>query len=180
MREAAEIADDVAVDLGVLHAVGIIGGGAERDAALLILQSFGMHEGHVEEALFRRLIGFVEPPGDRAFGDFNRLRICGEGAGAAAKHVARELVEQDQQRIDAFRGFLPIDELSGRRGLMDREEVPADLRVEGVVLGEPFLWAGLAPEADDGIGAGQGHEWLRSSKSDGSEIILPRPSASRE
>ena len=60
----------------------------------------------------------------RASGSVAKARAC------AAEHVARKLVEQDEQRERAFRRLLPGGELAGRRGFVDGEKAPADFVVE--------------------------------------------------
>ena len=48
----------------------------------------------------------------------------------AAEHVARKLIEQDEQRQRAFGGLLPSGEFAGGGGFVGREKAPADFLVE--------------------------------------------------
>src|SRR5262249_53106490 len=137
-------------------------------------------ERHVEEALLGRLVGFVESVRDRVLRNSERLFVRGEGALAAAEQVARELVEEDEERIGALRRVLPIGQFPGGGGFMGRQEALPDLGVQGVVLGEPFLRAGSAPEGDDVGGARQTHRWLRSSKAGPEQIKARRGRVSTE
>src|SRR3974390_2367146 len=94
MREAAEPADDVGMQLGPFDRVRVAGRAVERDAALLVGERFGMLERQVEEAALRHGKALVEAAVDRSRCDGARQRIGRKGARAAAKHVARELGEQ--------------------------------------------------------------------------------------
>src|SRR5690606_3800664 len=76
-------------------------------------------------------------------------RIGREHVRGTAECVARELVEQDHQRECAFGLAGPVVERA-RCGLqMQRHETLAEARVESLVLAEPGLGAGVAPEAGD-------------------------------
>ncbi len=68
--------------------------------------------------------------------------------GRAAVDVARELVEQDEERQGLLGSLGPVGEVpAGRLHVQDLEAV-ADRLVEGVVLGEPLLWTGFQPEGE--------------------------------
>src|SRR5262249_33807977 len=79
-------------------------------------------------------------------------RVGRVGARAAAKHVARELIEHDQQRERARRRLLPGAETAGGGSLIDRQKALADRGVERIVLDEPLVGAGRLPEGDDLLG----------------------------
>jgi hypothetical protein len=104
-----------------------------------------VHEWQEEElALVRRQVLIVAAL-ERAVRRGARERIGGETFRLAAKHVAGKLIEQDDEREGILGGRLP-GKLAGDRGLVGRQEPGADLGVERLVLGEPAVRAGLAPE----------------------------------
>src|SRR5207302_10786725 len=59
------------------------------------------------------------------------------------------------QRERAFRIFLPGGEAAGRRGRVGVAEAFADVRVERIVLLEPFIRPGRTPEREH-LGGGGG------------------------
>src|SRR5262249_52420689 len=74
-----------------------------------------------------------------------------------AEHVARKLVEYDDERERAFRCVIPRQP-SGGRGLVGRKKTCADLGVEGGVLREPLVRPGGAPEGENGLRIRFDHE----------------------
>jgi len=85
-----------------------------------------------------------------------RMRVGRKGVRAAAKHVARKLVEQ-QDQCEAFaRCIDPWRESALRRLVVDGKERVADLRVEFGRLCEPARVAIVAaePEGEHLSGAG--------------------------
>jgi hypothetical protein len=71
-----------------------------------------------------------------------RLRAQGHRwrrLGRTAKHVAGELIEQDDERQAVGGVCFQVRKLAGRRLLVQREKPLADLAVEGVALYEPAL-----------------------------------------
>src|SRR5262245_51312620 len=149
MGEAAEAADDVGVVLGIFQAVVVAQRAVEGDAAFLVGQRFRVHERQIEEraqVLWHRL---VEAALQRAVCARAGERIGRKGAGAAAEHVARKLVEHDDERQRSGRRRLPRAQPPGRRGLIGGEKARANGGVEGIVLGEPFVGTGGLPEPDD-------------------------------
>ena len=154
VREAAEPADDVGVQLRPFQQVGVAGRGKQRAASLLVGQGLGMLERQVEKLPSGDGTLPVEAARQRPLGDGAGQRIGGVGARIAAEHVARELVEHDGERQRAFGGLLPVGKLSGRGRLVGFKEARADVVVEGRVLLEPFFRAGLAPERQHGFGRG--------------------------
>ena len=97
VREAAEAADDVGVQLGPFEGVGVAARAVERDAALLVGERLGMLERQVEEAALRHRDLPVEAASDRARGDLARKRIGREGALAL-------VIVLDQFPRNMFRG----------------------------------------------------------------------------
>ena len=108
-----------------------------------------MLERQVEEGaqIFRQ--GLVVAVSDGATGDDARERVGREGVTGLAKTVARELVQQEAEGERALGGRGPVLVVTPSRGEMIELEAASELRVEGVVLGEPFLGAGLDPEGND-------------------------------
>jgi len=96
-------------------------------------------EGHVREGALLRGEHPIEAPLDQARRGGERRRIADEGSRRPAKHVARELVEHDDQRKCGERCGPPPLELPTHRLLPQREKAPADLGVEGIGLAEPDL-----------------------------------------
>jgi hypothetical protein len=60
-----------------------------------------------------------------------RQGIGGEGARLAAKHVARKLVEQNEQRQRTLGASFPCGQLAACRRFVGFEKAPANLVVEG-------------------------------------------------
>src|SRR5439155_10754566 len=78
-----------------------------------------------------------EPPGDRFPRRGERQGVARERARRAAEHVARKLVEHDDQRKRSERGRLPAFALAARSALPGSEKPAADFRVERFRLLEP-------------------------------------------
>ena len=78
-----------------------------------------------------------------------RLWVGGEGVARVAVEIARELIEQDQQRQRAVGAQGPVVVLAAGGGMVGRLELQPDRRVERVVLLEPALVSRGAPEVDD-------------------------------
>src|SRR5690242_17109526 len=154
MREAAEPADDVGVQLRPLQLLGVANGAKQRAAALLVGGGLGMLERQIEElpTVGRRLQ--VEAAGDGAFGHRARQWIGGIASRVGAEHVARKLIEHDDERERAIARALPAGERSCGRRFVGGEEAGADRVVERSVLLEPLVLAGFAPEREYVFGAG--------------------------
>src|SRR6476661_4346313 len=152
MREPAETADDVGVNLRPLQVFCIPGGLVERYAAFLVGEIFRMLEREIEEATqFVRHLA-IEAANDGTGRDRARKGIGGKGARVAAEHVTRELVKQDQQGQRALRTVLPIGKLPRRCCFVGTEKPLVDCLVESGVLIEPAVRSGLVPERDDFCG----------------------------
>src|SRR5688572_3839713 len=108
-----------------------------------------MLERHGEENPQRRIDLMVEAALDRACGVVARQRIGGVGMAAAAKHVARDLVEQNRQRQRALRRSHPVLEFAACGAVVRRQPLLAAARVEFLIAREPALVAGLLPEGED-------------------------------
>ena len=152
MGEAPEARDDRVVLLGVLHerrgVARILRRGAGRERveegqrALLLRRRLGVLEGEVEEGAGEPGHRAVVTAGDGAVGDAPRDGVGGEGPRAVAVHVARELVEQDDQREGLAGALLPREELVGRGRRDEVAEALGELAVEGRVDREPALLEG--------------------------------------
>jgi len=108
-------------------------------------------ERQVYEHTLQRPHGAVVALRERVLRDVQRQRIGGKGARRATEHVARELIEQNDQRQAIARLVFPVRELAGGGLAVEREEARADLGVEGRALFEPALIAvrTTEPESDD-------------------------------
>src|SRR5262249_42171578 len=148
MREATEAADDAGVLLGIFQEFVRAGAARELDAVLLVGELLRMHERQIEELprIMRHLL--VEPAREGARRNSTRQGIVLVGAGVAAEHVARELVEYDDERERPLRRLLPCRQRARDGGVPDREEPYRDLGIERRILLEPFVRPGGAPECE--------------------------------
>src|SRR5262249_9032320 len=153
VRESAEATDDVGMSLGVFRELGVAVAARERDAAFLIGEIFRVLERQIEELALGVRDGSVELALDGAIGDGAGNSIGLVGARVAAEHVARELVEHDDERERTLRRLLPGRELAVAAGLPEAKKAPRELGVEGRVLLEPLVGAGRAPECEHLHGA---------------------------
>ena len=165
MREAAETGDDFMVTAGVIKkavAPWMFGGqrGKQRQRTLLIGQRFAVFERQIDEDFFDGQERPVPAFADGRHGQLQRLRIAGECPGVAAKEVARELVEHDQQRAQALRFVRPRSQSAGQRSLDDGQETRADLRIETLILAKP-LATGLAVTGFAGAAEPEGQDFGR-------------------
>src|SRR5262249_9520184 len=75
---------------------------------------------------------------DRGFRERQRLRILREGARVVAEKIARELVEDHDEREVRLGRSGPGVQLAARRTVVQQTEASADAPVEGDVLAEPL------------------------------------------
>jgi hypothetical protein len=108
-----------------------------------------VHERQVEKRAQRRINRPIEAARQRAIGNRARERIGRVDAGAPAKHVARKLIEHDEQGKRRRRGGFPMCKPAGRRGLVGGEKARANGGVERVVFDEPLVGTRRLPERDD-------------------------------
>src|SRR5712692_3203949 len=107
VREAAEAADDVGMLLGIFGESIIAVAARQHQAVFLVRKILRMHERQIEKlALGMRELP-VEASGDRTIRDGTGERVSPVGAGVAAEHIARELVEHDGERECALRRLFP-------------------------------------------------------------------------
>src|SRR5215467_2440595 len=107
MREAAEALNDIGVQLRPAGEVGIAQRRDQGDGARLIGLALRMLKWKIEKQLLRRRYRPIEPTRNRAIRHATRLGIGGEGTRVAAEHVARELIEQDDERQRVLWCVLP-------------------------------------------------------------------------
>jgi hypothetical protein len=148
VREAAETADDIGMQFRPFDTVGIARGLEQSHRALLIGEVFRVLERQIEEAAHVG-DGAVEAVKNGAAGNFARQRVGGEGALVTAEHVARKLVEQNEQRQRAFGIPLPCDELAGGGVFVELEKAAVDFLIERRIFLEPAFRPDRAPEGDD-------------------------------
>jgi hypothetical protein len=118
-------------------------------------QFLRVHEWQVEEAPERGVDLPVVAALDCAVGCHEGGRIGPVDLPRAPEHVARQLVEDEDDCQRTVGGKLPFVEIAAGSRLVGRHEtVPAGL-VEAFVLGEPPIRSRLAPEGDDLIRGGQ-------------------------
>ena len=146
MREAAETPDDV--EMGHRIAVGVEGlrkpleWPGEVAGALLVFQGFAVLEGQVSEQALHGKIAFVVALRHGVPCRAKSQGIRREGARRAAEHVARELVEQNDERQAGLRLGLPAGERSGAAQLVrDRARIKE--------LWNPFYTAWFPEGIDD-------------------------------
>src|SRR5262249_27363734 len=114
MREAAETPDDVAVQLCPAGEVRVAECINKRDGARLVGLVLRMLERKVKKQSLRCRHRLIEAARDRALGHRAGHRIGCEGAGVGAKHVARELIEQEDEGERVLRRGLPHRRRAGR------------------------------------------------------------------
>lgn len=148
VRIAAIADDDVPVDASPFLGFGV--SGRQGHVAILIFQRLGMLERQQDEVAKREVERLVMSAPDRLVREHQGQRVGGEGVACAAKAVPRELVQQDEQGQGALGRLDPVVQFAPGGGNMGVMEAAAELGVEGVVLGEPFLGTGFFPEGDDG------------------------------
>src|SRR5258708_20232127 len=98
MRKASEAPDDVGVNLGISVGLAVAGAARQGKRPFLVDEILGMLEGQVEEHAFGARGAGVETMRDGTVRNRARERIGRECARAAAKHVARKLIDQDEKR----------------------------------------------------------------------------------
>src|SRR5450830_70386 len=150
MGKAPEAFDDLSVLLGPMESAGIQLL-VEEQGALLVLHVFRMLKRQIAKRTQYRLDQLIQPGVYHAPRIQTRQRVRGEHMRRAAKRVARELIEQNQQGQRAMRRGQPALQLTPSRLQVGGVEGVAKRGVERSILGEPTLGAGLLPEVDDGM-----------------------------
>ncbi len=149
MREPPEAVDDPLVGLRPFHQLGVAGGRIERDRQGLVGGILAMLQRHIEKLPFPHRKPHVELPVQRVAQDRACGRIGGERAGVAAKHVARKLIEHDDQRNAAGRRLAPPVERARGGPPVQSGKTRAYRRVErGVPLEPPFQQRLCEPEVE--------------------------------
>src|SRR5207302_9098360 len=111
-----------------------------------------MHERQIKETALGVRDAPIEAKRDRPLCGAAGDRIGLVGAGEPTKHVARKLIEHDDESERTLRRLLPCGELAVAGGVPDGNEASLDLAIEGGVLVEPFVRSGGAPENQDIVG----------------------------
>ena len=107
MGKSAEAANNVGVVLGVFCDFIIAQAACQLESSFLIGENFRMHERQIEElALLLRHLA-VETALESAIGDGAGDRIGLVGPRLSAEHVARKLIENEDQRERALGRRLP-------------------------------------------------------------------------
>src|SRR6516164_8558446 len=114
VRKPSETTDDVGMLLGAFRELIVAVAARERDAAFLIGEIFRVLEWQIEELALDMRDLSVEPASDGAIGDGAGDTVGLVGARVAAEHVARELVEHDDERERTLRRFLQGASLPSR------------------------------------------------------------------
>ncbi|CAH1658121.1 hypothetical protein CHELA1G11_11368 [Hyphomicrobiales bacterium] len=157
MGEASEADDDRAMFLSERQTLSGAIGLVQGEAVVLVGEFLGMHERQIEEL---PLYGFdlaVEAAQDGASRHLAGESICREAAGAATEHVARELVEQDNEGKGRLGDRFPGRERTLSGLFVQREEAIADVLVEAQVLDIPTLGSRFEPECQNIPYAGVRH-----------------------
>ena len=94
----------------------------------------------------------IEAPGNGPARDRSGERVGRIRARAVTEHVARELVEYDDESESAFGPFFPSAQPARRCVLVGRRKPFPDLRIEVRVGLEPALVAGSEPERENVLG----------------------------
>src|SRR3954453_12834278 len=107
MREAAEFANDLTMAIRVIgRLVTEIAAQCleQADRLILVREILGMFERQVDEDPLDGGERRVEAGGDHAARDVPGVRVGGERLGRTPEHIARQLIEQYDQREPASRG----------------------------------------------------------------------------
>src|SRR5262245_51410717 len=139
MRKAAEATNDIGMQFRPFQIFEISDCFVKGDTPFLIGQIFRVLERKIKEAAhFGRSLA-VKTTNNGTRSNSTRKRIGGESPRIAAKHVARKLVEQDEQREGAMRALLPVGQFSGSGRLMGFEKALLDLLIEACLLVVPLV-----------------------------------------
>src|SRR3984893_16753424 len=108
-------------------------------AVLLVGQIFRMHERQIEKFALRMRDFPIKAASERALGHGARHGVAVVAAPLPAEHVARELIEHDNERQCRFRRFFPGPELAACGSFPDRKKARRDFLIERRVLLEPLV-----------------------------------------
>jgi hypothetical protein len=132
MGEAAESGDDLAM----MPRVTIVAA-PQLDQKIVVAEQFAMHQRHVEEILLCGAQRAVKAFFNTFLGQSYGLRIGNKCPCGIAKHVARELVEHDDQCSQGLRGIAPLIQVSRARRFVCGQETLANIGVQLIVVGIP-------------------------------------------
>lgn len=139
MREAAEAFDHVTMGDGETQRVFIAQGLVQLHRGVLILDILAMHEGQVKELARGRLDRLIVILFQRAPGVIQHDIVAFKGPPAAAKDIARELVQRDDQRQRVIGRLHPMFQLARMGGLVTVQKIVLDPLIHLVRLFEPQL-----------------------------------------
>lgn len=111
----------------------------ERDRASVKPEILAVNERHHAEQALLGIEGAIAPAIDHRECELACGVITRVGARHAAKRIASELIEQQDEREPAVRLRLPIAELSRQRALDGARKPGADLVIDGSAAGVPAL-----------------------------------------
>lgn len=125
----------------------------QHHRAFLNCEIFGMHERHIKEGALLRRVKEIETPAERLARDVERRCVLGESGRRVAIDIARELVEQNDQRERMARMRAPRVQPLRCSGAMKRAETLADPCIKRSVAAEPLeRFCFVKPEGEDRFG----------------------------
>ncbi len=166
MREAPEAHDDLAMQIGVACIFGVAGSADQLHRERLQRQILGVLERHVEEDPQRHGCRLIVTGGDGALRREARQTIGSEGVRRIPVDVARDLIEQEDQRQGTLRRLFPRRQFTPRCNMVSGFKPGAEQGVEAVVALEPLFRPGPRPEGDDVLRADAHgpepaeHDWI--------------------
>src|SRR6516162_11148167 len=145
-------------NLAIMPRVAIIAPAAFTQQ-IVIAQRFAVHQRHVEKIQLRFVQYAVKPSLDAFPGELRRLRVEGKGACRPTEHVARKLIEHDDQCQQRVWAFVPRIKVSRTGSLIGGQKPLPYLGVKSLVLGvPPVALARSEPECQNVMWRGDGHE----------------------
>ena len=114
MRKAAEAADDVAMTKRVRQ-VRLAQATHQIDLALLVVEVLGMAERQIEELRQLAIDSSIMPGLDGSICNESRMTVGCVHACRAAERIARELIQEDDERQCAVGNARPSSQLATRR-----------------------------------------------------------------
>ena len=155
MRKAPESADDVGMLLCIPREFFIVVGARQLKAVVLVEQRFRMHERQIGKLAFRMRDFLIEAAIDGALRHSAGHGVAVVAASLPAEHVARILIEDDNERQCRFRHLLPASELAACGRLPERKKARRYFLIECRVRLEPLVRSCRAPECQHLVGPGR-------------------------
>src|SRR5690606_26864491 len=126
MREATKALDNEIVFLGIIKSNRVANFAKEVDGELLILDILAMLERQGRELFLECAERVVKAGFDHVPGNLARLAVRRESPRGIAKHIARELIEQENEGKRALRALGPVEIFARRRLFKIRKEAVAN------------------------------------------------------